>query len=639
MLKLESCRLVAHLPKRRLSNSVRFKLGAFIVTLALSASSYAFRQDDNVQSVYFSQPLQVQRVEGFSKVIFAPNKYPFIEGQGTHFDYRGPANGYWTASWWVPNPREKNELIWQTERCPAKMRTVFSFVGASAATPPEFARAPQARLYVDNEYALTFDLGIKNDGIWKERDWELRYESKRVEWPYDGYWRQIQMTGNSGLYRLTVPARVIHAGKPCEIKVELLPFPQWPRTWFMVKDRKDTLQPEHLDEELHQLRRDVSRLQEQVFILAANEYPELLGREKFKNQLVYTNGWRHTHPADAAKLRNRDWLLSFREAEEHVAPNGEIVILRSHDEGKTWGERQVLRIPDGDQREACMLELPDGRLMMNVYVFRGYDKNGIEHTDGPLSRSYQHARMYTVFSTDEGKTWSEPVYLDTSKWWFTDVMGPASAPILLPDGTILIVLTAYKDTLDIHNATVVLSSKDGTHWDLRGVVAQDPEGKFAEGFEEGSIVRTRSGKLIVAMRNQGPGQFIWIATSNDEGRTWSKVKPSPMIGHPPELLLLDSGAVLCTYGYRPPGSGDPEIVGGAHGDPGGIRAMLSYDEGETWEADHEIIIRNDLLNADIGYPISLLRTDGTMVTLYYMNLFGRYSIDETIWTLPALPTN
>jgi len=98
-----------------------------------------------------------------------------------------------------------------------------------------------------------------------------------------------------------------------------------------------------------------------------------------------------------------------------------------------------------------------------------------------------------------------------------------------------------------------------------------------------------------------------------------------MVGHPPELIMLNNGAILCSYGYRP----------GSHGEPGGIWAMLSYDEGETWDADNEIIIREDLLNGDIGYPISLQRKDGKIVTVYYINLFDRFYIAQTTWDLPA----
>jgi len=66
--------------------------------------------------------------------------------------------------------------------------------------------------------------------------------------------------------------------------------------------------------------------------------------------------------------------------------------------------------------------------------------------------------------------------------------------------------------------------------------------------------------------------------------------------------------------------------------------MLSYDEGVTCDTDHEIIIRQDFTNVDIGYPMSLQRKDGKMVTVYYYNLFDHFAIGETVWDLPARAT-
>ena len=48
-----------------------------------------------------------------------------------------------------------------------------------------------------------------------------------------------------------------------------------------------------------------------------------------------------------------------------------------------------------------------------------------------------------------------------------------------------------------------------------------------------------------------------------------------------------------------------------------IRTKLSHDAGATW--GDEIILRVDGGNHDIGYPRTVQRPDGTMVTVYYYN--------------------
>ncbi|HVF10006.1 MAG TPA: sialidase family protein, partial [Abditibacteriaceae bacterium] len=293
----------------------------------------------------------LQRVEGFNAIIAAPNECSFAF-QRRGVDYRGPAPGYWTGAWWVPEELEKNEIIWETAPCPEQRDTLFLYVAASAPTPPDFARGPQARLYVNDEYCLTFDLGIARDKTWKSGEWELSYASKYVQWPFDGYDRRFEMMGNSGLYSLKVPARAIASGQPCRVKIEILPFPRWPRTWFMIKERRDTLQEDHTSEEVAQLRAEVNQLKQLVHILAVGQYSAALGRESLQHQVVYSDGYRHLLSPDLAKLSNGDWLLCFRVGAEHTSLDGDVLILRSHDEGRTWGEvHAAAATPDLDERE------------------------------------------------------------------------------------------------------------------------------------------------------------------------------------------------------------------------------------------------------------------------------------------------
>ena len=72
-----------------------------------------------------------------------------------------------------------------------------------------------------------------------------------------------------------------------------------------------------------------------------------------------------------------------------------------------------------------------------------------------------------------------------------------------------------------------------------------------------------------------------------------------------------------TYGFRSPAYG--------------IRARLSDDNGRTW--GDEIILRDDGGSYDLGYPLTVQRSDGKIVTVYYFNEHEdeeRY-IAATIW--------
>jgi hypothetical protein len=570
------------------------------------------------------QPLQ--QVEGFASILHAPgdNSRP-----GTApVDFRGPAPGHMTQPWWTTG--DDSRLQWKTAVVPEKRATVFAFTAASSVIPAELTRGPRARLYFNGAVAVEFDIGQPRDRVWNLGDFQLRYEARRSEWPWSAAHRQFFLNGDSGIYRLQVPAAKIVAGQAATLEVELLPFPVWPNGWFMVKERTDTLagSDQKLAEQVRQLQRDVTRLGELTEVLAANQYTALLDSREMRHSVIYTNGWRHLHPADLIPLRNGDLLVTAREATEHIARDGDVIMLRSTDHGKTWGEKQVIGgIKDLDEREGCGLQLKDGTILVGVYYNGLYRDNGDYEWDEANRRSQfgkgkQRLGTYIITSGDNGRTWSKPNFVSTKGMPFTDIEGPADAPIEMPDRSILMPVMGYNVRGDVQNeAAVMLKSVDkGKTWTYLATMADDPGGKLGH-FQEPGIVRTKTGRIVAAIRNQGQDNAIWTTWSDDGGKTWTPVTQSPMIGHPADLIQLADGRLLCTYGQR----------SGRHNDPGGIRATFSLDNGETWQIGNEVKIRQDFLNMDIGYPESLQLPDGSVMTVYYFNLFGRFFLGQTIW--------
>jgi sialidase-1 len=564
-----------------------------------------------------------QWVEGFDKVSFHHN----ANGAKPTLDFRGPARGYMTAGWWAPGQMENNSVSWQTAPVPAKARTTFAFIGATSVLPAEFAVGPTARLFVNGEEALQFTIGVNRDRVWKNGDFELKYVAKRVEYPHFGSHRQFDLHGNSGVFQLTVPASAVEAGKPAELKVEILPFDRWTGGWFMVKERRDALQEsmETLAGEVESLRRDVAVLNEQTHLLATQLYDELSGDDRFTHRVAYRNGFRHLHPADLIKLRNNELLLMTREGAEHISNDGDIVMLRSTDGGKTWGDRQVIAaIKDLDEREACGVQLKDGTIVAGVFY------NGLYGTDGAYLGGHEkylsdpdkkYLGAYVITSQDYGRTWSEPNYIDTQEMPFRNIEGPTDAPIKLPDGSILMAVIGYQFEGDPQNRSAVMlrSADKGQTWQYLSTIAGDPGGHLGSFLEPG-IVRTRTGRIVAAMRNHGPEGAIFTSYSDDDGKTWSPVVQTEMIGHPADLVQLADGRLMATYGVRT-----------QHAQPEGVRACFSTNNGTSWDPASEVQIRNDFANWDVGYPESLALPGGKVLTVYYYNLFGKYFIGSTIW--------
>ena len=112
-----------------------------------------------------------------------------------------------------------------------------------------------------------------------------------------------------------------------------------------------------------------------------------------------------------------------------------------------------------------------------------------------------------------------------------------------------------------------------------------------------------------------------MSVSRDRGYTWSVPYRMPCDGTPPHLLLHSSGVIVCVYGYR-------------H-EPYGQRALLSRD-GLNWS--EEIVLRDDGLSGDLGYPATTELPDGSLMTVYYQRLPGdtKTSVLYTRWKLPDI---
>src|SRR5262249_39701081 len=119
----------------------------------------------------------------------------------------------------------------------------------------------------------------------------------------------------------------------------------------------------------------------------------------------------------------------------------------------------------------------------------------------------------------------------------------------------------------------------------------------------------------------------WIETyrSLDHGRYWRlDTTPAPDVGsgNPPSMIRLADGRVCLTYGYRAA--------------PYGLRARLSRDGGRPGERG--IVLRDAGGGRDLGYPRSVQRADGRIVTVYYFHdqPRGDRYVAATLWDADAV---
>jgi hypothetical protein len=123
-----------------------------------------------------------------------------------------------------------------------------------------------------------------------------------------------------------------------------------------------------------------------------------------------------------------------------------------------------------------------------------------------------------------------------------------------------------------------------------------------------STVRLGDTRLVTAVRvHEGDENRIDTYISADDGRSWTRqgtvADSGGFNGSAAALQRLSDGRLCLTYGYR--------------AQPYGIRARISADNGKTWS--DIVTVRGGGAAWDLGYPRSVQRPDGKIVTIYYFN--------------------
>ena len=215
-----------------------------------------------------------------------------------------------------------------------------------------------------------------------------------------------------------------------------------------------------------------------------------------------------------------------------------------------------------------------------------------------LGLATANAGVFTTRSRYDGYTWGAPRRVETPGFQTSTTAGRI---IELDDHSLLIPMNGKRPDDASNRCWVMRSADAGLTWKYLSTVAY-AQGKID--FHELRTLLLPSGRILAMMRTQKAN--FYQSHSDDGGISWSLPEETPIWCHgssPGDLLLLRDGRVLCTYGHRKP--------------PYGVRACLSEDEGKTWDIGNEIILRDDGLDGDMGYPSSEQLDDGTILTVYY----------------------
>ena len=321
--------------------------------------------------------------------------------------------------------------------------------------------------------------------------------------------------------------------------------------------------------------------------------------------IVYRNETSYCGPINmVCRLASGDLVVVFREAlwrgrVTHADPTTRTSMVLSTDGGETWHSQVT---PHPYAGNGCAIaRIADGALIVNNFrwifapieeasrKFRGHDYR----EDESQGLAMINEGVYTAMSRDDGYTW-EPARM------LFDRADTAGRVIELDDASMLMPMGGPLDGWA--RAVWVMRSTDGGEtWQRHGIVTPG-DGDLT--FAELRILSLAGGRVLAGLRTQQAN--FHVSHSEDGGRSWSEPEETPIHcrgSSPMDLLLLDDGRVLATYGHRR--------------EPFGIRACLSEDGGRTWDVDGEVVLRDDGLDHDMGYPSSVQLPDGSIFTTYY----------------------
>ena len=337
----------------------------------------------------------------------------------------------------------------------------------------------------------------------------------------------------------------------------------------------------------------------------------------------------HPHMAVGA---DGGWLVAFNRAPRRPLilhpphdPAYRNLMMRSADEGRSWSAPRIVPSAAFHGVECPGLTATAaGRVLLNQWRFRWYPRprgRPSEDADGmteprslarEIMREWDEARrsasagslesliswargggeLWVHLSDDGGRSFARSRQVAVRP--FRGGYGMRGA-IELPDGELLLPLANAPD----YDSVFLLRSHDGGEsWSGPTLVAAESGKEFEE--PAGLLLGERR---ILLMLRENRSRVLHRSVSDDGGRRWSRPVATGIRDYPAQLLHLDEGRIACVAGRRTA--------------PFGILLYLSQDGGMSWDLDRPIVVRDDLANADLGYPTAARRRHGELVVVYY----------------------
>jgi len=240
------------------------------------------------------------------------------------------------------------------------------------------------------------------------------------------------------------------------------------------------------------------------------------------------------------QLANGDLLVTFftlryQRKGEVTLEEGHVYVVRSTDNGATWGEPTRVAPTPYDNVEGFSsvfesgppMQLEGGHVILPIY--------------GTVSVNPRHYETAMMHSTDFGQTWDRAVRVDPEQSAGFSYGFCEASLTRLADGRLITIMRP-----GMHQS---YSADEGYTW--------TPATQLPHPGDAPTVLRTRDNVLVVGHRTPGTA----VSLSPDDGATWGAPWPVDTVGGAyPGLVELEDGALLCIYYEEGAGSNIRQAV-------------------------------------------------------------------------------
>jgi len=289
-------------------------------------------------------------------------------------------------------------------------------------------------------------------------------------------------------------------------------------------------------------------------------------------------------------LQDGTIIATIHNQPSHLKLPADVDCWASEDGGRTWTKRGTPAPRDNPRAARGNVAAGIARNGDLIVIASGWSDPAGENRGTVLP-------PWVSRSADGGRTW------DIDREAFSEISVPFGDILEGADGRLRV--ATYRGGPG--EAKVYCSHDDGKTWVQDAVLNKDTR------IHEPALFHLGGGKWLGAARLDG----LDLYASDDDARTWTcRGKLTEPKQHPGHFARLKDGSVLLSYGNRV--------------DPKGVDVRFSNDDGATWSRPFRVVD----FPGDGGYPSSVQRPDGRVLTAYYASEIEghkRYHMGVVVW--------